>query len=78
MALHSIHTQIAAVEAAAKADPTNPALTQAALTLRAVSVACTPGNHVWNDCPCCGNNWQVDDAWPRDDRLTRAMEGLMP
>ncbi|RJF84851.1 hypothetical protein D3877_10255 [Azospirillum cavernae] len=77
MTLYPIHAQIAAVEAAAKADPTNRALAQAALTLGAVSVACGGPIKDVDQCPCCGSVWEVD-AWPVDDRLTRAMEGLMP
>ncbi|SMH62557.1 hypothetical protein [Azospirillum agricola] len=77
MAAYPLHLQVAAVEAAAKADPSNGALITAAATLREVAVACAPTKHTYSDCPTCHNNWQVD-AWPHDDRLTRAMEGLMP
>ncbi len=77
MALHPIHAQIAAVETAAKDDPGNGALAHAALTLRAVSIACAPGNHADDWSWACGADLDVE-AWPVDDRLTRAMEGLMP
>lgn len=77
MALHSIHAQIAAIEAAAKASPENGALVAAAKTLREVVVACAPGWRI-ESCPCCGTNWHVEAWRPPTDRLTRAMEGLMP
>lgn len=69
MALYSIHAQITAVEAAVKANPTAGALVAALATL--VALRCAQPALEQDD-------WTHLGYEENQDRLTRAMEGLIP
>jgi hypothetical protein len=69
MALYPIHAQIAAVEAAVKANPTAGALVAALATLVALRCAAPA-----LEC----DEWTHLGYEENRDSLTRAMEGLMP
>ena len=78
-ALHDITAQLAAVEAAAKADPGNAALVQATRTLDALRRAPWP-MAAETCCPACGTAaWAIADPLIDDDgSLGRATQGLIP